>query len=200
MLRGVLLLILLLVSSCSTNPPRQVEDACAIFREQPDWYQDTYEVEQRYGLPIAIQLAIMRQESSFRADAAPPHRTLLGFIPWSRPSTAYGYAQAKDETWDWYRSQTKRYGDQRDNFADAVQFMGWYASISYRTLGISKWDAYNQYLAYHEGHGGFKKKSYEQKPWLKQVATKVKNNAARYSAQLKKCSGEFKVNSSWWPF
>jgi len=57
-------------------------------------------------------------------------------------------------------------------------------------LGISKWDAYNQYLAYHEGHGGFRAKSYLKKPWLIKVAQKVKKRAGQYGTQLKRCKAE----------
>ena len=44
--------------------------------------------------------------------------------------------------------------------------------------GVSMWDAYNQYLAYHEGHGGHKNGSWKSKEWLQQVASKVKQKSA----------------------
>lgn len=67
-------------------------------------------------------------------------------------------------------------------------------------VGISKWDAKNQYLAYHEGHGGYRKKSYRKKAWLVKVADKVKRRADRYGAQLNGCRDE--LDSGWdlWPF
>lgn len=121
---------------------------------------------------------------------------MLGFIPWGRKSSAYGYAQVKDETWDWYKDKTGNWGADRDDFGDAVDFIGWYGNISNKTLGISKSDAKNQYLAYHEGHGGFKRKSYYQKPWLIEVAAKVEKNAARYRAQQGACKD--KLDGSGW--
>lgn len=54
---------------------------------------------------------------------------------------------------NWYKKKTGNWRAHRDNFADVVDFIGWYGSMSHTTLGISKWDARNQYLAYHEGHG-----------------------------------------------
>ena len=42
----------------------------------------------------------------------------------------------------------------RDDFDDALDFMGWFISKTYKVNGISKWDAYAQYLNYHEGWGG----------------------------------------------
>jgi hypothetical protein len=77
--------------------------------------------------------------------------------------------------------------------------MGWYSTVSQKTLGISKWDAYNQYLAYHEGHGGWKRKTYNKKKWLIGVARKVEANAKQYSTQLKRCEDNL-GSSWWWPF
>lgn len=193
-------LLLLLLGGCSTTPPKNIDSACEIFRDKSDWYRDAYDVQQRYGVPISVQLAIIHQESKFLYDARPERDYLLGFIPWFRPSSAYGYAQVKDETWEWYRTRTNRYGDDRDEFADAVNFIGWYVDYSHRKLGIAKSDAYNNYLAYHEGHGGFKRKTYLKKEWLVGVARKVKTQSARYNAQLKKCASEFDTGSWWWPF
>jgi hypothetical protein len=118
---------------------------------------------------------------------------------WWRVSSAYGYAQVKDDTWDWYKSKTGNWGADRDDYADAVDFMGWYSTVSQKTLGISKWDAYNQYLAYHEGHGGWKRKTYNKKKWLIGVARKVEANAKQYSTQLKRCEDNL-GSSWWWPF
>lgn len=202
-MKTLLLLILLpLLSACvSTNTqPKSTENACSIFREKKDWYSASKAVEEKYRLPIQVQLAIMRQESSFRHDAAPPRETILGIPMWWRKSSAYGYAQVKDETWDWYISKTGNRWADRDDYGDAVDFMGWYSTISNQRLGISKWDAYNQYLAYHEGHGGWERKTFLQKPWLMQVAQKVDRYAREYGAQLKQCRSSLKSSSWWNPF
>jgi hypothetical protein len=199
-LKRILLLtsIILILIGCATVPPKDINNACEIFRDKDDWYTYSYRTYKEFGVPIHVQLAIIHQESKFLYDAQPEREWILGIIPWFRPSSAYGYAQVKDDTWDWYRTKTERYGDDRDDYGDAVHFIGWYAQLAHRDLGISKWDAYNQYLAYHEGHGGFKRKTYLKKPWLVEVAKKVKRRAATYSAQLKTCESEFE--SSWWQF
>jgi hypothetical protein len=190
----------LLLASCATTSPSNVENACRIFREKPDWFDASLTVEQKYGLPIQVQLAIMRQESSFRHNAAPPRDSFLGIPMWWRVSSAYGYAQVKDETWDWYKDRTGNWGADRDDYDDAVDFMGWYADVSQKTLGISKWDAYNQYLAYHEGHGGWQRKTYNSKGWLVSVARKVDANARMYGEQLRSCRHSLKSSPWWWPF
>jgi hypothetical protein len=141
-------------------------------------------------------MAIIDQESRFVSDAQPERDWFL-FIPLPRHSSAYGYAQAQDQTWDRYMKETGNSGHDRDDFADAIDFVGWYTYTTQRTLGISKWDVYNQYLAYHEGYVAYKSGSWKSKGWLKQVAGKVKNKAAAYNAQLKKCQPELddKVDS-----
>ena len=196
----VFILLASLLSGCSTTPPSSTENACTIFSEKPEWYEASLASKQKYGLPLHVQLAIMKQESSFKHDAAPPRETFLGIPLWWRISSAYGYAQVKDSTWQWYMNKTGNHGADRENYADAVDFMGWYATISHSTLGISKWDAYNQYLAYHEGHGGWKRKTFKSKPWLVKVSRKVEANAKRYATQLSRCQHNLKRSSWWWPF
>jgi len=46
------------------------------------------------------------------------------------------------------------FGTDRDDFGDAINFIGWDGNYSQKKIGVSKWHAYNQYLACHEGHGG----------------------------------------------
>jgi hypothetical protein len=191
---------LCLVIACSSSPPKNMSDSCAIFREKDDWYADARDSYDKWGVPIHVQLAIIYQESAFRDDAKPPRSKLLWVIPWKRPSSAYGYGQVKDSTWDWYQDSTGNRWADRDDFEDVVDFIGWYGSISYRKLGISKWDAYNQYLAYHEGHGGYKRKTYKKKAWLMGVAKKVDARSKAYYTQLKKCEDELDRGWSLWPF
>jgi len=188
---GVFLLI-----ACSNAPPKNINNSCEIFSEKDDWYDAAKESYERWGVPIHVQLAIIHQESSFKHDAETEMEYFLWIIPIGRKSTAFGYAQVKDATWDWYIKSTGNTGADRDDFDDAVDFIGWYGKQSYTMLKISKWDTYNQYLAYHEGHGGYKRKSYNKKQWLTNIARKVESNAKRYSAQLKTCEEE--LNSGWW--
>ena len=186
------------LAGCSTSPPADVENICAIFEERGKWYKAAKKSEERWGTPIHVQMSIIRQESSFYSDAKPPRRKVLGFIPWKRPSDAFGYAQALDSTWAWYKEETgKRFAD-RDDFSDAIDFVGWYTDASQKAAGISKWDPYNQYLAYHEGHGGWRKKSYNRKPWLIDTARRVDYRAREWGAQLRRCEGD--LDDGWWIF
>ena len=111
------------------------------------------------------------RESRFDADARTPRRyVFFGLVPWGRQSSAYGYAQVLDGTWDWYRSETGTWFARRDNFGHAVDFMGWYMNKTTQKAGVSKSDAYNQYLAYHQGHQGYLEGRYRNIGWLKDVA------------------------------
>ncbi|EGQ7698752.1 hypothetical protein ACIX9V_001910 [Vibrio vulnificus] len=194
--RRVLLLGLVGLSGCATTPPAQQNNVCDIFREKPRWYKDALAMEKEWGTPIQVAMAFVKQESSFRHDARPPKDYILGFIPWGHVSSAYGYAQAQDPAWEDFQRATG-HGGSRTNFDDSLMFIGWYTSETRKQLGISLWDPYNQYLAYHEGRGGYQRKSYQRKPSLIKVARKVEQQTKDYGWQLKQCSQELEDNRSW---
>ena len=178
---------LLFTASCSHKKPKNINNICDVFDQKNRWYKYAKKSKKKWGTPIHVQMAILHQESGFTYDAKPGRKKLLGFIPWKRKSSAYGYAQVLNETWKEYIKQTKNHGADRDSFKDSIDFVGWYTSNTQKITKVSKWDAYNQYLAYHEGRGGYLKGTYKQKPWLLKVAQKVDNNAKRYASQLKTC-------------
>ncbi|WP_026375517.1 hypothetical protein [Aestuariibacter salexigens] len=185
-----------LLSSCAVTPPRNADNICDIFEEKDDWYDAAADMRDNWGVPIHVPMAMMYQESSFRADALPPRDyVFFGLIPWGRVSTAYGYSQAKTLTWEDYIRETGNGGADRDDFEDAIDFMGWFISKTYSVNGVSKWDAYAQYLNYHEGWGGFKRGTYNKKKWLVNVAKKVNDRAYRYATQLKSCEDD--LERSW---
>jgi hypothetical protein len=179
-----------LLSACTAMPPKSTEDLCRIFAEKDDWYGATLSSAKRWGIPIAVQMAIIHQESKFVADALPPRPFLLGFIPWFRSSSAYGYPQAKDDTWADYQRQTGSWLASREDFADSTDFVAWYCAISHKKLGIAAADANNLYLTYHEGLSGYQHNNHLAKPWLLTVAQKVNQRALRYDSQLSTCRDE----------
>ncbi|MBP6683147.1 MAG: hypothetical protein KA159_07495 [Halioglobus sp.] len=192
-----LLLPLAALSGCTTSPPQDTDNICAIFFEKDDWYQDAALARDKWDSGIPVMMAIMHQESRFRADAKPPRQKILGIIPWTRPSDAYGYSQALDATWDWYETSTGRWGADRDDFGDSIDFIGWYNDQSHRRNGIDRADTYSLYLAYHEGHGGYSRASYRSKPWLTDVARKVQGRAATYQVQLQVCEEKLQDSDGW---
>ena len=184
--------LLLLLAGCTSAPPANVENICEIFADKRGWYKDARKSSRRWGTDISVMMAMMYQESSFKARARPPRRKILWVIPGPRPASAYGYAQATDATWQDYQRATGRGGADRNDFDDAIDFIGWYNDQSQRRNKIAKTDAYHLYLAYHEGQGGFARRSFRNKQWLKDVATRVSKRSGTYRAQLDRC--EKKLN------
>ena len=144
--------------------------------------------ERRWGVPVNVQMAIIHQESRFKANAKTPMRYILGVIPRGRQSSAYGYSQALDGTWEEYKNSTGRFVARRSNISDAADFMGWYMNNTKRRNGVPLSDAKNQYLAYHEGQTGYARGTYRKKSWLMGVANKVSSRASMYKSQLTRCN------------
>jgi len=184
--------LLFLLAGCTASQPRDVNNVCAIFEEKSGWYDDAADSRKEWGSPISTMMAIMHQESRFKAKAKPPRKKIFGFIPGPRPSDAYGYSQALGSTWDGYKRSAGRYGADRDDFGDAIDFIGWYNAQSKRRSGIASNDTYSLYLAYHEGHGGFNRGTYRSKQWLVDVARKVDRRAVSYRQQLLRCEESLK--------
>ncbi|MEH6517652.1 MAG: transglycosylase SLT domain-containing protein [Halioglobus sp.] len=192
-MRIVLLLCsILCLQACTTSAPRNLDNVCAIFSEKNGWYDDAADSRSEWGSPISVMMAIMHQESKFKAKAKPPRKKIFGFIPGFRPSDSYGYSQALGSTWKAYKKSAGRYGADRDDFGDAIDFIGWYNEQSNNRSGIAKTDAYRLYLAYHEGHGGYNRGTYRSKQWLIDVAKKVDRRAGSYRAQLNGCEEDLK--------
>ena len=183
--------LILSFQSCITTPPQNPDNICLIFEEKKSWYKAAMRSEKRWKIPPYVLMSFVYQESSFKADAKPDRTKLLLVIPWKRQSTASGYSQALNMTWDDYIDETGNSGASRSNFSDSADFIGWYASKGYYQ-GFDRLDARSLYLAYHEGYGGFKKKTYRKKPWLIKVADRVQARSTKYQQQYWSCAGELK--------
>jgi hypothetical protein len=183
-------ILLLLLAACgggNFSAPRDLDNACAIIAERPQYFRAMRAAERKWGVPVHVQMAVIHQESKFIGNAKTPHRFALGVIPLGRQSSAFGYSQALDGTWEEYQQEEGGRRARRDRIADATDFMGWYMDKSEKGLGISKFDARNQYLAYHDGRSGYARGTYNSKPWLLAVAARVEERSQRYRAQLASC-------------
>lgn len=182
--------LVLLAASCgggSGTAPNQLDNACSIVRERPEYLRAFKAVERKYGVPVHVQMATIYQESKFVSDARPPYRYAAGVIPTGRISSAFGYSQALDGTWEEYRTSTGKRVARRDRIRDATDFMGWYMAETNARLGIPLSDTRNQYLAYHEGRSGYTRGSYRNKAWLMRVAGEVDARSDLYARQLRSC-------------
>lgn len=193
-LMAFLLASLTLLMSCTAAQPRNAADVCSIFEDRRSWYKAAKTSSERWGIPIAVNMAFIYQESSFRARAKPDRTRILWIIPGPRPSSAYGYAQALDSTWDDYEARSGNSRASRANFRDAVDFVAWYNANSRRLSNIAPSDARSLYLAYHEGNGGYQRGTYREKRWLLDAAANVQANSERFSSQLASCRSELDKN------
>lgn len=187
------ILVLAMLTACGRrdsgqfSAPRNLNNACALERERPNYFTAMRNAERRWGTPVPVQMAIIHAESSFIGDARTPVRYTLDVIPMGRQSSALGYSQALDGTWEEYVRETGNRRASRTDIRDATDFIGWYNNKTRERNGIALTDARNLYLAYHEGHAGFRRGSYNAKPWLLGVADRVAARAAMYDQQLRAC-------------
>jgi hypothetical protein len=180
----------LLVGSCGGKDyraPRNLDDACSIVDQRPKYLKAMERTEKDWGVPVPVQMAIIYQESKFIGNNRTPMRYALGVIPMGRQSSAYGYAQALDGTWDDYQRAEGKRSASRDDIRAATDFMGWYMTQTAAETGIPVNDARNQYLAYHEGRTGFRRGSHNNKAWLIRIADEVGARAVMYDTQLRLC-------------
>ncbi len=195
----ILLASLSVLSACGTKPqPRTIASVCEIFKENPSWYRAAKRSVASRGGNVHVPMAIIYQESSFKAKARPPMNYILGIIPRGRASNAYGYAQALKSTWAEYERDVGSRWRNRDDFADAFDFVLWYMDKSHQRNGVSKWDGYAHYLNYHEGQGGYARGSYKSKAWLVNTAKVVDARAKRYASQLSQCGAELDSMKRGW--
>lgn len=179
------------------HPPRNAHNICDIFTEKKHWYQAAQKASEKWNMPIVVPMAMMFQESSFRQEASPPMRTIFWVIPIGRKSSAYGFSQALDRTWEDYKNETNNPSAKRTSFADSIDFMGWFINKTSHINKISRHNAQHQYLNYHEGWGAYKRKSYRKKAWLVKTAKKVNQRANTYAGQYKQCKATLNRRRGW---
>ena len=171
----------LAITSCSEGA--KVDGSmgvCDILAKNPSWSKSLKTAQDKYKLPPAFAMAIIYQESKFKAEAK------------AKGSTAYGYAQAINGTWKHFQDDVKS-NAKRNNFNDSVQFVGWYTAQLAKGTKLKITDNYNIYMAYMLGATGFKRYkagTFKNKTKIvedKKLAQKVKDFTAHYQSQFKKC-------------
>ena len=183
--------VLIALSSCSSIP-LNTKNSCDIFSEKYFWYKHAKKAEEKWSVPIYIQLAFIKKESDFDWLAKPERTKLFKIIPYKRKSSSFGYSQAVKGTWAQYKKETNNRFATRARFKDSVDFIGWYINKTTEILKISKTDAYRQYIAYHEGWGNYK--NYKKNKKVIIFAREVKNQAYTYRKQLYKCEKKLNRN------
>ena len=179
-----LILSFFFLLGCSSIPVNTA-NSCSIFNERYLWFKYAKKVEQKWGTPIYLQLAIIKMESDFDWLAKPPRQKLFKIVPYKRPSSSFGYSQAIKGTWKQYKVETGNKFATRSRFKDSVDFIGWYTNKTEKILKVSKKDSFKQYIAYHEGWGNFK--NYKKNQKVINLAKKVEKQSNIYKEQLSQC-------------
>jgi hypothetical protein len=182
----------LFLSACASTPQPsndEIADACLLLKENKSWYKALRASAKEWGAPMGYQLAVIKQESAFDAKAKAPFgkRKFFGLIRGDRLSSAYGYAQALDVTWENYKKDAGRGGADRHSFHDSADFIGWYFSTAGKRANLGQYDYRGHYLAYHEGATGYLQGTWRKKDWLVSTANKVAAQATRYESQIDNC-------------
>ena len=186
-----LIILLFLITGCSSIP-KNTANSCSIFNERYLWYKHAKKTEKKWGTPIYLQLAIIKMESSFDWLAKPPRQKLFKIVPYKRPSSSFGYSQAVKGTWKQYKEETGNKYATRARFKDSVDFIGWYTSKTEKILKVPKTDAFNQYIAYHEGWGNYK--NYKNNKKVINLANRVEKQSNIYKKQLSDCKKSLSTN------
>ena len=191
---GLVSLCLVGLLSCAVAPPRDKQvviekppskpnNLCSVFKEKPHWIASAQKSYAKWGIPVELMMAVMFYESSFRANARPLDKQ------GNRISSAYGYAQAIDGTWRQFQRENNLPRTRRDDFGDAIYFIGWYASKSIaKNKDLSPYDITSLYVFYHDGWGALPEDgSRDIKRHVLEVAGKVYKRTLIYHRQLKDC-------------
>jgi hypothetical protein len=164
-----------LVEQTEKVPIHFHQDICKIFSYNEEWKKAAFRTQEKWGVKAPVVMAFVYQESRFTSTAQ------------AKTSSAFGYAQALNGTWQEYLKHTNRHQAKRNKIKDAFDFIGWYNTRTKAIFNLPEKDVKSYYLAYHEGHKGFKSKSFNHKPWLLTVAQNVENMALTYNSQIKSC-------------
>ena len=172
-IKTLILLAFVLIQSCGVfnRIPSHQNNACDLLDHKSSWKRAVKKTSKKWGVSPSLQL-----------------KFFLGIIPNGRISSAYGYAQALNGTWDWYKKDTGNRSASRTNFYDATDFIGWYVSQTNKKLKISKSNVYRQYLAYHQGHTGYASGRYKSSEAIMAVAKRTASTASLFERQLKNCN------------
>lgn len=167
---------------------KQRNNICYIFKKYPNWYKYSKASEKRWGTPVWTQLAIINQESKFKADARSQPKKIFGIpVPFTHKSSAYGYSQALNSSWQNYSDFIDNKSTKRSNFKDSTDFIAWYIYRARKYLHLNNSQIKDLYLAYHEGINGYRKKNYRKNKITIRAAYKVSKIANKYQSQFKTC-------------
>lgn len=178
----VVFIMTIFLTSCSREPNLDnvdITNACQILSKQIEWKNSLKITSEKYGIPPSLVMAVIYQESKFKATAKNPQ------------SSAYGYAQVIDSTWKNYEKQEG--GSQsRSDFLNSTNFIGWYLSKLKYKLNLNWSDQKKLYIAYLLGEHGYHKyylsgSKNKRIIEIEKIAKGVASLSVQYKDQMLKC-------------
>lgn len=159
------------VAICICTPAiSQTNDVCALLDNHAGWSEDLDQASEEWGISKGAILAIIDQESRFRATAS--------------NGVNYGYAQSNPQTWRWFMRDADRPDASRTDFGDSAHFVGWHFKTMSKRLGLGMDNVAGQYLAYKMGEGGYRARGNSGgSAHSRQIAAR----AERFDSQLENC-------------
>lgn len=187
---AITILLTLLLISCTPKPStekkvekEEMSDICAIFQQHPEWYTAAKQAQDKWGIPVATQMAIINKESKFKIAKPQPQQAAAPF---------YGYSPAHAAAWQQYKNEIRE-TTPRNEFDTTTDFLGWFSKKA-QELGIQQSDTYTLYLVYQQGFDSYKSGNYRMKSAMDK-ARQVANQAQIYQQQLPNCEVSLKLRS-----
>lgn len=156
----------------------QTRDPCGLLDRQEGWADALKVASQTWRVSPGTLLAVIDQESRFRANAMGAGATGPNGV------RNFGFAQANLRTWNWFLRDTGRGSGARTDFALSVQFVGWHFATMERRLGIPRDQTVRHYLVYKMGEGGFRRGA---SAASRAIATRLSSRAQTHDTALQAC-------------
>lgn len=178
-----------LTSGCSSDPASGADNLCSVFQDHDAWYAAAHRTHQKYGIPMHVAFALLVHEDSVASGNARDKTVSFQNGAVIKPiSEEQGYLVVDDAVWEEYLDDEGSFLSDRDDFTDALDFIGWYMTKTKERTGIAYTDAYNQYLNYREGWDAYKGGEHQGKDWLVTEAESARERAERFRTQLLHCN------------
>lgn len=157
----------------------QNRDPCALLAAREGWRTILSDVEARWGVSPGAVLAVIDQESRFRADARGAGAS------GANPTRNFGYAQANIRTWNAFlRGANWQGSSSSTDFEASAHFVGWHFAVLGRRNGLALTDVAGNYLVYKLGEGGYRRGAPAS---ARRLAATIANRAAAHDRALADC-------------
>jgi len=171
---GVLFISLFLAGcfgGATTKPALMI---CDELDDTDDWIEPAVNVQQKYGTPIALTLAMLE-------------------LPLTDLDKKHVRPRAAD--WDEFRIRSERWDAEPTEVEDAVHFVGWFTQQSVSRNGLAWNNAAGHYLAVRLGHGGYHRFDSAKYPELTQQARGIQQRYDRWQRELQGCKNRWQGES-----